>query len=137
MAVGGRLRLFQMLRVVEKSLAQPLPRCGKIGTVVYNLARLRLQCVPVCPVARRSRRVERQERHGELAAAQRGLLDISDLGFAGELVGFFKPVDADVPERQLDGFELFRLVQTKKKDLLARGQVSDLHGGHRTPEFVL
>ena len=137
MAVGGGLRLFQMLRVVEKSLAQPVPRCGKICTVVYNLARLRLQCVSVCPVARCGRRVERQERHGELSAAQRGLLDVADLRFAGELVGFFKPVDADVAERQLDGFELFRLVQTEKKDLLTCGQIGNLHRRNCTTELVL
>jgi len=105
--------------------------------VVYDLARLRLPRIPVCPVAGRRRRVERQERHGELAAAQRGLLDVTDLRLTGKLVGLLKPVDADVSKRQLDGFELFRLVQAEEKDLLARGKICDLHGRHRAPEHVL
>ena len=110
MPVRGGLRFLQKFRVIEKSLAQPVPWCGKICTVVYDLARLRFPRIPVCPVARRGRRVERQERHGELAAAQRGLLDVTDLRLTGKLVGLLKPVDADVSKRQLDGFELFRLV---------------------------
>ena len=109
-AVRGGLRFLQKFRVIEKSLAQPVPWCGKICTVVYDLSRLRFPRIPVCPVARRGRRVERQERHGELAAAQRGLLDVTDLRLTGKLVGLLKPVDADVSKRQLDGFELFRLV---------------------------
>jgi len=95
---------------------------------VYDLSRLRFPRIPVCPVAGRGRRVERQKRHGELAAAQRGLFDITNLRLAGKLVGLFKPVQADVPKRQLDGFKLFRLVQAEEKDLLACGQIGDLHG---------
>ena len=74
----------------------------------------------VTPVAGTTRDIVEQ-------AVQRRLLHIAHGIFAAlDLVGFLKPHNANVPKRQLDGFDLLRVVQPAEQNALPRGQVHAL-----------
>ena len=72
----------------------------------------------------------------ELTAAQRRLLHIAHRIFAAlDLVGFLKPQDTDIPERQLDGFDLLRIIQPTEQNALPGGEIGALQGALCAFEF--
>ena len=129
--VGHGAESLQVLGVRDESGAQPLRRCLQVGTVVLHLARLAFSGVLVGPVGRAGRRVKALERDGNGAAAEQGLLYVAHLFRPAKLVQFFKMDIGHIAEGQLNGFQIARIVQAEKHDLLPRGQVCQLHGGDR------
>ncbi len=79
------------------------------------------QGVLVDPVRRVSGRVKGLQAQAEIAPAEEGLLSRAYL-FGVKLIQLFKPCQADVALRQLDGLELSRVVHAKKEDLLSCAQ---------------
>ena len=127
MAVFRRLRFLDVLRLRQKLRAEPCSRGLQVGRMMDTLALAFLAGVAVCPVAAGSRRVEADKGKAKLTAAQRRLLHIAHRIFAAlDLVGFLKPQDTDIPERQLDGFDLLRIIQSTEQNALPGGCIGTL-----------
>ena len=136
MAVFRRLRFLDVLRLRQKLRAEPCGRGLQVGRMMDALALAFLAGVAVCPVAAGSRRVEADKGKAKLTAAQRRLLHIAHRIFAAlDLVGFLKPQDTDIPERQLDGFDLLRIIQPTEQNALPGGEIGALQGALCAFEF--
>ena len=115
--------LFQLLRLLEKGLSQPLPVTlvqAEIRARVLDAVLPLLQAVPVRPVVLRAGRVAALEVPEQLSAAHGGLQDAVDLRAAGKLVLFLEVRDADIAELRLDALDLRRVVRAAKQDSLPR-----------------
>ena len=135
MAIGRRVRPLQVLGVGPEPCAQHFPRQIAVGGVVDQLAGALLQRVAVGPVPGHGRRIEAFQRQGPAAAAQDSLLDVAHFLGTVELVKLLKPTKPDSAKRQLETFELARVIQPEEQNLLPGGQVGTLHRTDRTAEI--
>ena len=138
MLICARVAHFQLLRALDECRSEPCDRDHRIVAVMNKNALAGVYCPLVHPVICAFRRVIGADAERSLAAANRGIQYILNFALACKLVEFFKPDVFEIfPERQLDGFDFFRLVQALENNLLPCPLVDDLHraDGH-SPVFA-
>ena len=130
MLIGTLIRLFEVLRLVDELLPQPLRRGIQIGGLMAKPVCTELLAVPVRPVITRDGRVVGFEIPELRPAAHRGLQDGADLRPACKLVFLLEVRHGDIAERHLDGLDFHRVVGAAEHDFLTGRPVDQLHRGH-------